>query len=421
MEGEYGSFTSLKIHYAKYVGEIIQSAMVAEYGDEAFAKFVEFSEKQVAGTRNPPASRGSESFADLDWQACNTTFRFLSDVKKLVFSHQNLDEQFHKVCTQLCTKMSDLRNILSHEPGSTDIKELIKAQLDAALYMDQFLSMAFVKATDENSLSYAANFHKEYLQFSERMSKNWYFLSDYLTRENYNYERFPNVCIAAGIECRCDDGRLMFRSADIGRDLNTLKNNLAYSSEINASHEKEGSYEKEKPKNKKLIIILVVAVLSIIFLSAMFSGIISAMSKLGNKESAGNGEDRLNTSSGSNIHFGDNNTSSPITQVPSQNIQTQSVPSTTGENQIKSEHQSAIKSLKYGSDLALQNQTLTVRVGEYVAPPSSSVWLNGTIYSEDTSIAVGEDTLVKGISKGETYIIYESKLGTTAAYRVVVK
>ena len=92
-----------------------------------------------------------------------------------------------------------------------------------------------------------------------------------------------------------------------------------------------------------------------------------------------------------------------------------------GQNQILPEHENEIKALQHSDKLALSNSTLYVDVGGYVTPPPATVWSDIKIYSQDTSIAVGEDLLVKGVSPGTTYIIVESRLGISSAFRVIVE
>ena len=129
------------------------------------------------------------------------------------------------------------------------------------------------------------------------------------------------------------------------------------------------------------------------------------------------------------------NTSPTDPQLPSGNgtsiqLPEQTQPSDTAEttsateasqNEIPSKYEDKVKALMYSNELALRNATLRVKVGEYVTPSAASVWGNVTIYSQDTSIAVGEGILVKGIAKGETYIVVESAVGSSSVYYIIVE
>ena len=115
----------------------------------------------------------------------------------------------------------------------------------------------------------------------------------------------------------------------------------------------------------------------------------------------------------------------PPEKQPTQNVQdTPSKEETTpvsGTNEVPSVYEDEITELKEGSELALRNCTIRVKVGQSVAPLATQVWTSATIYSQDTSIAVGEGTSVKGVSKGETYVIVEATLGIAQVYYVIVE
>ena len=92
-----------------------------------------------------------------------------------------------------------------------------------------------------------------------------------------------------------------------------------------------------------------------------------------------------------------------------------------GTNQIPKEYENQIDALKNVNSMVLSLYTLNVKVGEKTTPMAADTWENATIYSQDTGIAVGEGLTVKGVAKGETYVIVESKQGSTLAYYVIVE
>ena len=119
-------------------------------------------------------------------------------------------------------------------------------------------------------------------------------------------------------------------------------------------------------------------------------------------------------------------TSAPATTEASTEASTAGTtePETTAakeRNEIPSVYDDKIEELKGASELALRNSTIRVKVGQSVVPFAAQVWTNATVYSQDTSIAVGEGTSIKGVSKGETYIILEATLGIAQAYYVIVE
>ena len=92
-----------------------------------------------------------------------------------------------------------------------------------------------------------------------------------------------------------------------------------------------------------------------------------------------------------------------------------------GENQIPDKYENVVTSLMYADDLIRRTSTLRVDVGDYVTPYAAMSWQDCRIYSQNTNIAIGEGNLVKGVSKGETYVVVESELGATAGYVIIVE
>ena len=90
-------------------------------------------------------------------------------------------------------------------------------------------------------------------------------------------------------------------------------------------------------------------------------------------------------------------------------------------NEIPSVYEDKIAELKEASELALRTNTIRLKVGQSIVPFATQVWTEATIYSQDTSIAVGDGTAVTGVSKGETYVIVEATLGLAQAYYVIVE
>ncbi len=90
-------------------------------------------------------------------------------------------------------------------------------------------------------------------------------------------------------------------------------------------------------------------------------------------------------------------------------------------NQIPENHQSKVTALQYADDLTIANSTIRVPLGGYASV--NTAWPDIVIYSQDTGIAVGEGLLIKGVSKGTTYIVVTpegaNKVGS--AYYVIVE
>lgn len=92
-----------------------------------------------------------------------------------------------------------------------------------------------------------------------------------------------------------------------------------------------------------------------------------------------------------------------------------------GKNEIPEENEKNVTALKYADTLTQQVSTIYVKVGEYATPSAAGVWDDVTIYSENTAVAVGEGILVKGVSKGDTYIVVKTRGNMASAYHVIVE
>ena len=122
----------------------------------------------------------------------------------------------------------------------------------------------------------------------------------------------------------------------------------------------------------------------------------------------------------------------PAAQTPSQGekedqtpVQTPSVTDeepkdAQGENQIPAKYQQEIVAFDSQADGFVMLGTLNVRVGETVTPTSAQVWGNCTLYSEDTSVAVCEGSVIRGVAPGRVHVLVESSTGSTQVHLVCV-
>lgn len=89
------------------------------------------------------------------------------------------------------------------------------------------------------------------------------------------------------------------------------------------------------------------------------------------------------------------------------------------KNQIPPKYAQDVQLLQIGDAQMLQLMTLEVQVGAYTAPPQAATFRSGVIYSQNTDVALPEGLMVKAISPGETYIVYDND-GLVVVYRVIV-
>jgi len=94
-------------------------------------------------------------------------------------------------------------------------------------------------------------------------------------------------------------------------------------------------------------------------------------------------------------------------------------PSPDENDQIPDVFKGAVDGLKYADALSRANKTKRVKVGEKVS--LSTVWTDAVVYSEDTRIAVGDGTLVKGVAPGETYVVIATARNVCSAYYIIVE
>ncbi len=94
-------------------------------------------------------------------------------------------------------------------------------------------------------------------------------------------------------------------------------------------------------------------------------------------------------------------------------------PSDSEINQIPDFFEDEILALEHADELTKINKTKKVKVGEYIS--LSTVWTDAVVYSQDASIAVGEGSLVKGVSPGTTYVIIAPSKNVSSTYYIIVE
>lgn len=103
------------------------------------------------------------------------------------------------------------------------------------------------------------------------------------------------------------------------------------------------------------------------------------------------------------------------------NQETEKQPDPSVQNQIPEKYQSKIVALMGSDNLTLANSTIRINVGGFATPQAAQVWPEVIIYSQDTTVAIGEGPVVKGVAPGETFVIVAAPSGMTSAYYVIVE
>lgn len=194
-----------------------------------------------------------------------------------------------------------------------------------------------------------------------------------------------------------DKFKFFFRKVQIVKlpriDINGDKNQklIATVKDYMKGIEPQQFFPKEGSNSKKKLAAVIGSVM-VILLALIISGLVS-----GNKNKDSNG-------SSSNVSYG--NSSSESSSLP------------TEINQIPERFKGAVTSLKYADALSKSNKTVVVKVGEMATLTPS--WPDAVVYSEDSTIAIGEGALVKGVSVGETYVVISPTENMGVAYYIIV-
>ena len=94
----------------------------------------------------------------------------------------------------------------------------------------------------------------------------------------------------------------------------------------------------------------------------------------------------------------------------------------TEKNQIPAEYRKDVEEFKKCSEAEKELQTIRIGVGETRLVPAANIWVDSTVYSENTGIAeIIDGTAVRGAAPGETYLVAVSAMGLSQVYRIIVK
>lgn len=414
------TYKELENIYTACVSTAIEVALSSVWAEEELGPFGKFeaADKKNVEKANKNRKDGSKvngitanchSFDSFDFQACNRTLFYLGEVYKEVYAYYNISPESGKITTALSGKMLTGRNILAHLNPKTDADKIKQVENELLEYINSVFALVFNNIADKNGIPYAERFKKDYHAYQTQQMLTWAKLDDYLDRRKYDFSRFPDVCVANNIKIKMEDGFYWFCTSDVYSTVAILKNNLSY--------KKIGEKAPQQKPNSVLPfvvfgIIAVVIIFSVIFIS-LFSGIVKNLF------------DRKPTPTAT-VQITPTTPLKPsathaltLDTTASPESTSESIPA--GENQILPEHEGEISALKYSDGLTLSTKTVTVKEGGLASLPCALAWSNIEIYSENTAIAVGEGSLIRGVKKGTTFVIAQSQYGTTASYRIIVE
>lgn len=374
----------------------------------------------------------AKSFKKFDFQACNNTLAYIEPVysgiaKKYRFNYESL--------VNTAKELSRLRNKLAHpDPGDSPSK-IVGYQKNCINYMNFMFGLGLENVKDENGATFYEQFQRMYFRYMEQDLQRWYYLTDFLDLEHYDASRFLEVCATNNIKADKKDAKYLFCTSNLEKTVEILKNSLALSGDnVTAKAPTAQTPPAQtvpimpqsvpQPKKSKTPYVVAAVICAVILGGAIIAAtVIPAVtgligSVLGGTSSAPSLPQTPVLNNNSTVSQG---TDSSLTSSVLSDTSSAESNAGAGENQILPKHEQDIQAVLHADDLTLRNKIIKVNVGESITPPPALVWDNVTIYSQDTSIAVGENGLVKGVSPGTTYIIVESELGSSSAFCVVVK
>lgn len=439
------TYQDLENIYVLCMREVIKKSTEHAWGDTelgAYGTFKKHDEANVEVTNKERLAKGlskivpitinNKPFDKFDFQACNNTFAHLEPVYAAIYDFYNITTHNALNCTMVSKQLVDIRNKLAHPDPNRTAEEIIALQKNSVNYMNVIFGLGFSGVEDKYGLTFYENFQKLYVQYISQQLESWYYLADFLDLEKYDTSRFLEVCAVNGIKATIRDGKYLFCTSNLEKTLAIIKNNLIFGGEIKERTQKANKFNKKN---------IAVAVAVLLALAILLGSLISSLGgPKDNGEVGGNSgtQTEQNNSQGNSNEQGGNNSSQ--NNAPPKNEETsgtnnqenkneetekeQGGSTASANNEIPEQHAGQVSALKYADRLSLSNKTVYVRVGEYASLPAATMWQNAgpvKIYSEDTSIAIGESPLVEGISKGTTFVVVESFLGSATAYCVVVE
>lgn len=390
------------------------------------------AEREAKGEKKIfPITINNKPFERFDFQAVNNTFAHLEPVYNEIYKFYNISPQNALNCTMVSKQLVDLRNKLAHPDPNRPAEKVIEWQKNSVNYMNVIFGLGFSNITDQSGATFYERFQTLYVEYISRQLENWYYLDDFLDSEIYDTSRFLEVCAVNGIKTAMKDGRYLFCTANLEKTIAILKNSLVLGGE--SANERD----KVKPNGKKALYIAVPIILAVLVAIGIILGaVLSAAGNGGNSDktdNSGGGTTQQENQTGNQTPENNKTPESDknggqseekVPSTPTNSAENEKDGQTSGNSEIPSHLEGSVTALKNSDKLSLSNKTLYVRVGEYIAPSAATMWQNVGpvyIYSEDTSIALGEPPLIKGVAKGTTFVVVESSLGGNSAYCVVVE
>jgi len=407
--------------YVKCVRHTLVIYLQEEWADKPQGWYGYFKELDAKNTAKSPNSKTEDITAhvsgihEFDFQACNKTLQYISEVRDVIYKRADVPNKLRSCINPFFGELITIRNkYIGHENYTDEQLEREAEYRNKAVEMlHMILRHAFNKVVDPESPAgntFFSSFEQLRLDYLNEHKIKAYYLSDCLDMRYYDSSSFFATCKKLGIDTDIVDDKYIFYTYNLEGTLNLLRNFLAKNGDGRPAPAPAAPTLSVQPaptpekNNKKLNKIIILCVCGLIGTVLIFSALsLSRFSELFDFMSSDHGTPTQSASGSSDVGQKDG----------------ESAPDSGKNNQIPEEYKSAVEAFKLATPQRISLMTLNVKVGELAATTEAQSWGAGTIYSEDSSIAVGEGILVKGVSPGETYITYVHNTHCIV-YRVIV-
>lgn len=448
-------FIKMQTDYMRCLKETISIALYSEWGNDWFKKLQEIDHENTLTHNNREKNKVSkaaedgsnlkphyiaditdkfDNLSEFDFQACNKVIYHLEEIRSLVFKNrgkENLAGKYRKYFNTLIEFRNKYQGHLSHE--KTDFEETEKAYENAIATMHLLLKDIFsgiVNEKDPAHRYYLHTFEDARMGFQIESRKKLYVLSEYLDFGKYDLTQFMDQCTKLGIEANMIEGKYVFYSANLETDLSKLKNALAISSDkpmqpIMKTSESTSSFGKWALLTVGILLVIILTFLLIFLFTSQGSNErkkdpTSVSENTANTANPNSTNDQSEDVLGS-FSLGENSDADKSQDESFSAENEPPVQMPIGEDEASAEYGDKIKAFQYQDEGSVNLNTIRIAKGGLSTPPAATVWTNCKVLSQNTAVAIGEGCMVKGVAKGETYIVLIGGTGISQVYRVIVE
>ena len=390
-----------------------------------YAFFLEVDYENAKTANKAPITAEVDSIYEFDFQACNKTMQYLKEVRDTLYASAGVTKSLAARINPYYGELITFRNVyVGHENYTQKQRENYRDEHNKALEkMHLILQNAFHDVVDPESAdgkTFLEQFEVYRLAYINECQSKAYYLSDHMDLTKYDAAKFLPTCKKLGIDTDVVDDKYIFYTNNLNDTLAILRNFMAKNGDGQISLQSSPVAPVEK-KSRVWYVVLIAVVVLVLLLGAVLE-FTDRENVGGNSNSTS--ETAITTVQTTQSGIQQQAVSTTVltttqTDAPTTAVTTLPPTSNSKTNQIPQRHEAKVLALQHADEGRIHLMTLNTTVGGLVTPPAASTWGTGTIYSQNTNVAIAEGLLVRGVSVGETYIAYESD-GLCVVYRVVV-